>query len=142
MVLRDIALGVTRFDAIQRNLGVSRKVLTQRLASLLEHGVVQRTAYQDNPDRYDYTLTEKGNDLARVLVVMQAFGDKWAPLDAGPPLEWRHLTCGALATPELCCSGCGKPMTAADVLPEKGPGYQDAAFPEITKVLDLLANQA
>ena len=51
LVLRDIALGISRFDAIQRNLGLSRKVLAQRLRSLVEHDVVSRTAYQDAPVR-------------------------------------------------------------------------------------------
>src|SRR5919108_5055430 len=77
LVLRDIALGVSRFDAIQRDLGLSRKVLAERLRSLVDHEVVERVAYQESPVRYDYRLTEKGKDLAMVLVAMQRFGDKW-----------------------------------------------------------------
>ena len=65
LIIRDIYGGITRFDALQRNLGISRKVLAQRLATLVEHGVIQRTAYQDRPRRYDYGLTEKGADLGR-----------------------------------------------------------------------------
>src|SRR5690242_6967986 len=91
LVLRDVAIGISRFDAIQRNLGLSRKVLTQRLQLLIEHEVVARTAYQDNPVRYDYALTEKGNDMAMVLIAIQNFGDKWIFGESGPPLLWRHL---------------------------------------------------
>lgn len=77
LVIRDIAAGITRFDALQRNLGISRKVLTERLATLLEHGVIERTAYQDKPTRYDYLLTEKGKALGYVLLAMHDWGKRW-----------------------------------------------------------------
>jgi len=53
LILRDIAFGITRFDAIQRDLGISRKVLSERLASLVEHGVLMREPYQDKSVCYD-----------------------------------------------------------------------------------------
>jgi DNA-binding HxlR family transcriptional regulator len=77
LILRDVAFGLTRFDTIQRELGISRKVLTERLAGLVEHGVLERTPYQEAPTRYDYTLTEKGADLCKVLLAMQAWGNRW-----------------------------------------------------------------
>src|SRR5687767_10713177 len=77
LILRDLALGISRFDAIQRDLGISRKVLTERLAALIDEGIVQRVPYQEHPPRHDYWLTEKGVDLARVLIAMQVWGDKW-----------------------------------------------------------------
>lgn len=141
LVIRDIAFGISRFDAIERNLGLSRKVLSQRLASLLEQGIITRTPYQQGPVRYDYSLTEKGNDLALVLAAMQAFGDKWdAP--KGPPVRWRHLACGAHATVALTCSECGGALEVGGALPEKGPGFVEGAFPEISRVLDELADAA
>src|ERR1700741_195275 len=93
LVLRDIAIGISRFDAIQRDLGLSRKVLAQRLANLVDHEVLTRVQYQYNPPRYDYRLTDKGNDLAMVLLAIQQFGDKWA-FGGEPPIQWRHLACG------------------------------------------------
>lgn len=77
LILRDIAFGLTRFDAIQRELGISRKVLAERLAGLVEHGVLERTPYQEGPTRYDYTLTEKGVDLCKVLLAMRDWGNRW-----------------------------------------------------------------
>jgi DNA-binding HxlR family transcriptional regulator len=49
LILRDIAVGITRFDALQRDLGISRKVLSERLAALVDHGVLFREPYQDKP---------------------------------------------------------------------------------------------
>lgn len=139
LVLRDVAMGISRFDAIQRNLGLSRKVLSQRLQLLLEHEVVERTPYQDNPVRHDYALTQKGRDLAMVLVAIQSFGDKWIFGEAGPPLQWRHLACGEVSTVVPCCAHCGLEVRPGDAVPLRGPSADDAAYPELTAAIDRFA---
>jgi DNA-binding HxlR family transcriptional regulator len=122
LIVRDLSLGISRFDAIQRNLGISRKVLAQRLERLFEHGVVERAAYQDNPVRYDYRLTEKGADLATVILAMTAWGDRWVFGEARRPLLFRHDACGHETSPVLTCSSCGEAMQAGDLTPLAGPG--------------------
>jgi DNA-binding HxlR family transcriptional regulator len=122
LVLRDIMIGITRFDAIQRDLGISRKVLSQRLAALMEHGIVERRPYQEKPTRYDYFLTEKGADLAAVLLAMQAWGDRWIFGEDSAPVLLRHETCGAVAKPVPSCSNCGEPLEPAEVTLLPGPG--------------------
>src|SRR5215510_13682313 len=69
LVLRDVWVGMNRFDQIQADLGISRKVLTERLGHLVEHGVLEKQAY-DNRPRYEYVLTEKGRELVDILMVM------------------------------------------------------------------------
>jgi DNA-binding HxlR family transcriptional regulator len=138
LVLRDIALGISRFDAIQRDLGVSRKVLTQRLQALVDHDVITRTPYQDNPPRHDYALSEKGNDLAMVLVAIQTFGDKWSFGQDGPPMQWRHLSCGEVSSPVACCDHCGEPVRPGDAIPLRGPSADDTAYPELGAALERL----
>ncbi|WP_106127643.1 winged helix-turn-helix transcriptional regulator [Pseudosporangium ferrugineum] len=76
LVVRDIAGGVTRFDALQRELGVSRRALTERLAALTDHGVLRREAYSQRPPRYDYLLTPKGEGLLPVLIALQDWGTR------------------------------------------------------------------
>jgi DNA-binding HxlR family transcriptional regulator len=78
LILRDIALGITRFDDLQRDLGISRKVLTQRLDTLVAGGVLERQPYQQHPPRHQYLLTAKGRDLVPVLFALMAWGDRWA----------------------------------------------------------------
>jgi len=77
LVVRDIAGGVTRFEALQRSLGVSRRALTERLAALVEHGVLRRAPYSEHPPRHDYLLTPKGEGLLPVLIALQEWGDQW-----------------------------------------------------------------
>lgn len=122
LIVRDLSLGITRFGALQRDLGISRKVLTQRLEALLAHGVVERAAYQRNPVRYDYRLTEKGADLVTVVLAMTAWGDRWVFGADERPLLLRHERCGALTDPVLCCSSCGDPLQPGGVTALPGPG--------------------
>ena len=74
LIVRDLFLGVTRFDRFHERLGISRNILTDRLDNLVEHGVLERHPYQENPVRYDYTLTEKGQDLWLVLTAIYSGG--------------------------------------------------------------------
>lgn len=77
LIVRDTARGVHRFDALQRELGMSRKVLTERLRLLVDAGVLAREPYQDRPPRYEYRLTARGRGSLPVLVALQDWGDAW-----------------------------------------------------------------
>jgi DNA-binding HxlR family transcriptional regulator len=121
LVLRDVWAGFTRFEQIQADLGISRKVLTERLNHLVEQGVLERRPYDRRP-RYEYVLTAKGTELVQVLMAMAAWGDRWLAGEAGPPVLYRHRACGEISPAELRCAHCGDPMGAdtVDLLP--GPG--------------------
>ena len=121
LIVRDAFLGVTRFDQFQERLGISRNVLNQRLAGLVEAGVLVKVPYSDRPPRHDYRLTDKGRDLWPVLTMMRQWGDKYAAPD-GPPLEVVHKDCGQVAEAVLTCSACGEPIGARDVRAVPGPG--------------------
>lgn len=122
LILRDVYVGVRRFDQIQASLGISRKVLTDRLKCLVEAGVLARQMYDDRPPRYEYALTAKGTELVDVLMVMVGWGDKWLAGEAGPPVLYRHTACGRVGRVELRCAHCGGPMRAGDVELLPGPG--------------------
>ncbi|MFF3015058.1 winged helix-turn-helix transcriptional regulator [Streptomyces sp. NPDC057939] len=77
LIVRDTARGVHRFDELQRELGMSRKVLTERLKMLVEAGVLTREPYQERPVRHEYRLTPRGRGLLPVLVALQDWGDTW-----------------------------------------------------------------
>ena len=74
LVVRDVASGLTRFSDLAAELGVSRKVLTERLAMLVERGVLERRQYSDRPPRSEYHLTEAGRGLLPVLIALQNWG--------------------------------------------------------------------
>ncbi|KKD04491.1 winged helix-turn-helix transcriptional regulator [Streptomyces sp. WM6386] len=77
LIVRDTARGVHRFDDLQRELGLSRKVLTERLRLLVEADVLAKTPYQDRPVRHEYRLTARGHALLPVLIALQDWGDAW-----------------------------------------------------------------
>lgn len=110
-----------RFEQIQSDLGLSCKVLTERLNHLVEHGVLERRPYDKRP-RYEYVLTEKGTELFDLLMVMRSWGDKWLSGEAGPPVLYRHHACGQIRSVDLRCEHCGEPMHAADIDILPGPG--------------------
>jgi DNA-binding HxlR family transcriptional regulator len=122
LVLRDVYVGITRFDDIQRDLGISRKVLTERLKWLVDQGLLERRRYSERPPRFEYVLTPKGLEFCDVLIVMTTWGDRWTAGADGPPALHRHRACGHVAHVELRCSECGGPMRAADIDVEAGPG--------------------
>jgi DNA-binding HxlR family transcriptional regulator len=121
LILRDVFLGVTRFDDFQKRLGIARNILNQRLNHLVEHGVLEKVLYSDRPPRYDYRLTTKGRDLWPVLTAMRQWGDRYAAPD-GPPLELTHKGCGHVADAVMVCSACSERIEARDVRAGPGPG--------------------
>ena len=122
LILRDVYVGIDRFEQIQADLGISRKVLTERLKWLVESGIFERRPYQTRPPRYEYVLTPKGTELCDLLLVMVGWGDRWADDGQGPPVLYRHRACGEISHVELRCAQCGESMGAGDVEVLPGPG--------------------
>ncbi|MFB4265943.1 winged helix-turn-helix transcriptional regulator [Nonomuraea sp. GTA35] len=77
LIVREVTRGHRRFDDLLRELGISRKVLTERLKHLVDHGVLAREPYQARPVRHEYVLTETGWALAPTLISMQDWADRW-----------------------------------------------------------------
>src|SRR5215472_16875433 len=93
LVLRDLFLGRRRFEEFQESLGVASNVLSQRLATLVEEGIVERRRYSEHPERFEYRLTQKGRDLQPVLLALLAWGNQYTTGPAGPPIETVHTEC-------------------------------------------------
>src|SRR5205823_13136875 len=125
LVLRDAFLGVRRFDDFQRDLGVARNVLAARLGRLVDEGVLERVAYQERPERFEYRLTEKGLDLWPVLVALIGWGDRHAAPE-GPPVVLEHRGCGGRVNDRRICEACGALLGPRDVTARIGPGAQPA----------------
>jgi DNA-binding HxlR family transcriptional regulator len=122
LIVRNLMFGQRRFEEIQGDLGIARNILSDRLNTLVDAGIVDRVKYMEHPERYEYTLTEKGRDLFQVIAVLMAWGDKWAAPD-GPPLVFKH-SCGHLGDVRVVCSECGEPMQYENVRAKAGPGFR------------------
>jgi DNA-binding HxlR family transcriptional regulator len=128
LVLREAFRRVRRFEDFQRNLGIARNVLTDRLTRLVDEGILSREAYQDRPVRFEYRLTDKGRELWPVMMTLMQWGDRYYAGDEGAPVVVRHRDCGGEVTDHLKCAKCGAELGPRDVVAEPGPGaHADAA---------------
>jgi len=128
LVLRDVFMGVRRFEAIQSDLGIARNVLSDRLSTLVDAGVLTKRRYQEHPDRYEYVLTDMGRELAPVLGALMRWGDRWLSPD-GPPMVMLHKECGEPVEWGATCEQCGIVVGPRDVRVVKGPGWRDDVTP-------------
>ncbi len=128
LILRDCFLGIRRFDDFVERLGIARNVLTNRLETLIDAGVLERHPYDEARGRYDYALTEKGRALWPVLTAMRQWGDEWILGAGNEPLLLEHRSCGNVTTAQMTCHACGEHLDARSVRATPGPG----AAPERT----------
>ena len=118
LVLREAFLGVRRFADFQRILGAPRAVLTDRLATLVAQGVLQRVPYQAEGERqrHEYRLTRKGMDLYPTLVALMEWGDRYLA-EGGGAMELHHRDCGAPVHLTLTCEDGHTLAGAREVTP-------------------------
>jgi DNA-binding HxlR family transcriptional regulator len=77
-ILGAIAAGVVRPGRLQRSIpGLSTKVMNERLAKLMRHGVLDRVARSGPRLHVEYRLTPKGRDLARLIAAVDRFCRRW-----------------------------------------------------------------
>lgn len=126
LIIRDALFGgLTRFSDFLRRLGVARNILAARLDGFVEAGIMERfssegSAYQE------YRLTEKGRDLAPVIIALTDWGDRWAA-PHGRPIIYRHANCDGEAEQQLVCRQCRMVIDHHQVGVELGPGMTSAA---------------
>lgn len=109
LVLRDALFGLRRFDEFRASLGIASNVLAARLDRLCSEGLLERRPYQSRPERHEYLLTDKGRDLAPVLLMIMKWGDRYYPDPGGPPRVAVHGgDCGGWLDDQLTCQQCGQ----------------------------------
>lgn len=127
VILRQAFSRTRRFEDFQRELGISRSLLSDRLGKLVEAGILRREPYKDEVrTREEYRLTEKGLDLYPVLMALREWGDKhMAP--EGAPLVVHHRGCGGEVRSALRCDSCGEEVGAREAEVAVGPGLTSLA---------------
>jgi len=129
LVLRDVFLGIRRFDAIQQDLQLTPHRLSDRLRKLVRDGILRRVAYEKHPRRFEYRLTEKGFDLYPSIATMTEWGDRWMAGRAGVPVELVHQPCGHKINPKLVCPSCNLKIDARDMSARPGPALKGRGLP-------------
>ncbi|TMR17470.1 helix-turn-helix transcriptional regulator [Nonomuraea turkmeniaca] len=108
LLVRDaLFAGATRYSDFQRSLGIATNVLKARLDGFVEAGIMWRHRYSEQPELYEYLLTDRGRALAPALVALAEWGDMWAT-GGDPPLLYTHSVCGTGVSQQTVCAGCGR----------------------------------
>ncbi len=109
LIVRDLHLGVRRFEELSDRLGIPRATLTTRLTLLTDAGVVEKVPYQDGPPRSEYLLTAKGLATHPVVVTLLQWGDDWLR-DDEPPSRLVEAATGRRVDPVLVDRATGVPL--------------------------------
>jgi DNA-binding HxlR family transcriptional regulator len=118
LIVRDALLGVRRFGEFQQSLGVAKNILADRLARLVEDGVLTREGTERRPV---YGLTEKGRALAPALIALMQWGDHWVSRDR-PPVVVTDQQGREVETVELQAGG--KPLANTELRFQPGSGAE------------------
>ena len=125
LILRDAFQGLTRFDQFQKSLEIAPNILSRRLSSLVEGGLLERRRYRAHPPRHEYLLTERGRDFRPVLWSLLAWGNRHFATE-GPSVLLVDSQTGAPADPILVDRASGRPLTSPQFRSAAGPAADEA----------------
>ncbi|MBF6212598.1 helix-turn-helix transcriptional regulator [Nocardia puris] len=119
-ILRHALRGDRRYLDWMSRGGISNAVLTHRLSQLTDVGLFTRSAYQDNPRRYEYLLTPRGRGVWPILLGLWNWELRWSSAAVDLP-RIVHADCGAPCVPELRCGICAEVLDLDSVVADPGP---------------------
>jgi DNA-binding HxlR family transcriptional regulator len=130
LILREILTGKRRFSEILELTDLSRQVLSDRLAKLVDEGLLRRHTYQaeGSRPREEYRLTEKGFDLYPVVLALLEWGNRYECGPDGPLVKYVHRDCGAEVRLVARCEAGHDVTEPRDAVPRPGRG----ARPRVT----------
>jgi len=125
LILRELFLGVKRFEEFQSQTGMSPHLLSTRLKRLEADGVVARHRYSERPPRYEYRLTSKGLDLYPLMLSLKSWGEQWGGFQPGdePALVITHRQCRHGTGLKLVCPSCDEPFGPRDAKVSLGKNF-------------------
>jgi DNA-binding HxlR family transcriptional regulator len=105
LIMREAHYGTRRFDDFARRVGIAESIAAARLHDLVDAGLLDRRPYQEpgQRTRYEYVLTEAGQDLLPVVLALARWGTRHRPLEQPAPPRFVHATCGSPVSVELRC---------------------------------------
>lgn len=122
LILESYWLGSRRFSAFQKQTGLLKPVISDRLNKLIAADCLEKTLYSERPVRYEYKGTEKFFDLYPVALSMLHWEQKWGQFKGKLKISLIHKTCGKITQPRPTCQNCQSDIDARDVSWSEGPG--------------------
>jgi DNA-binding HxlR family transcriptional regulator len=126
LIVREAFFGTRRFTDFEGNLGIAKNVLSERLAKLVDAGVMERTPVVGRGNPHLYTLTAQGRELLPVVVALMQWGDRWIHGRKRAPVRVLERRSGKEVAQIEVTSPEGKPLSLDDVVVVPGPGANDA----------------
>jgi DNA-binding HxlR family transcriptional regulator len=119
MILRAAFNGLVHFEEFSSELGIARNILSNRLARLVEHGVLERVPCQDDRRKVEYRMTEKGSDLLPAMLALRQWGEKY--------------TMDVPSNPQLVDKRDGEPIAQIGIRSHDGRdiGWHDLAWKQL-----------
>jgi len=129
LIVLQAMYGTRRFVDFQQELGIAKNILCDRLARLVENGVLRKVDVGEHGSRFEYRLTEKGRDLFPVVIALRQWGDKWNPAPEQAPLDLRDRATGRPIQEVQVRDADGQPLSIRDVfVPEEDvPGSKKSS---------------
>ena len=125
LILRDAFYGISRFDDFQTSLGIAPNILSRRLATLVDTGMLERHRYSTRPLRHEYLLTERGRDFRPVLLAMMDWGNRHFAAE-GQALELIDKQTGQRVDIALVDRRTGEPITRERHEVRAGPAASES----------------
>lgn len=126
LLIRDLSLGLNRFEDLRTSTGIPAATLSSRLKHLVSSGIAERVPYNDHPPRLEYRLTPKGHDLWKVSVALREWGDRWDASGFGAPtVEMVDRETGRPLTLGLIDNETGQAVPIGRATLRPGPGADD-----------------
>jgi DNA-binding HxlR family transcriptional regulator len=133
LILRDAFQGLTRFDQFQKSLGIAPNMLTRRLNTLVDSGLLERRLYSERPPRHEYVLTPRGRDFRTVLWALVAWGNKhFSP--EGESIVVVDAATGERAEPVVVDGRSGRPLRVPEFTVIAGPAADERTRQRYSKV--------
>ena len=115
MILREAFGGTTRFDDFQKQLDISRNLLTARLKKLVACGILERKPIAEEARRHEYVLTEMGEDLLATIIALRQWGDRWLFRPSPPPIRMLDASDGGELEQIKVRSSRGRDLIRSDI---------------------------
>ncbi|MDJ0959832.1 MAG: helix-turn-helix domain-containing protein [Acidimicrobiia bacterium] len=142
LIVREVFFGRRNFTQMHDTLGVARNILSDRLATLVDGGVLEKRPDPNDARRSEYHLTDKGTDLLPVLVMLMQWGDKWAGDGTGPPLVLTNRATRTDVRPALIDAETGGAIDLSQLRARPGPGFRAESWPPLRSAGEAAENTA
>ncbi|MDV2078122.1 MULTISPECIES: winged helix-turn-helix transcriptional regulator [Marinobacter] len=115
LIVLQAMYGTRRYVDFQKELGIAKNILCDRLGRLVENQVLTKVDVGEHGCRFEYRLTDKGRELFPVVIALRQWGDRWNPAPDQAPLDLRDRASGRPISPVCVRDADGQPLTIREV---------------------------